>query len=186
MFGGTALGETGSPGEAPRSVNAKPMLIVQPNYDVLVMQFEPHLIYQLTLFAKIERMGQISSFRFTQQALLRGLAQGLRFEHILTFLAEHMGKDLPQNIDYTLREWVKSYRDAQLTEVILVETSHDRIEEDFVRLLKDMHCEARKVAPCVFAVISTGATFGELRRRLSQNGMVVRGQPSSFRRRSER
>lgn len=187
VFGGTVLGEADPPVEVIASVDTKPILIVQPNYDLLLMQFEPQVVYQLLSFAKIERMGRVSTFRLTQQALLRGLAQGLRIEHILAFLAEYTGhKDLPQNIAYTLRDWAKDYREVQLTEVILIETSHDMSAEDFLRIIGDMRGEARKVAPSVFVVVSTGASFGDLRRQLAQGGMVVRGQASSFHRKGER
>lgn len=188
VFGGNVLGETVPSIEVTASVDTKPVLIVQPNYDLLLMQFEPQVVYQLLKFAKIERMGRISTFRLTQQALLCGLAEGLQIERILALLAEHTGhKDLPQNIVYTLRNWVKAYREAQLTEVILIETSHDVSEDDFLRMLENTGGQARKVAPSVFVVVSTGATsFGDLRRQLAKSGMVVRGQPSSFYRRGER
>ena len=187
-FGGNVFGEAGSSrGVESGSLDPKPVLIVQPNYELLLMQFEPRVVYQVLKFAKLERMGRISTFRLTQQALLRGLAQGLRIEHIHAFLSEHMrDKDLPQNIVYTVRDWAKAYREVQLTEVILVETSHDVSEDEFFQMIKDLRSEARKIAPTVFVVVSSGASFGDLRRRLAQKGNVVRGKPSPYTRRSER
>lgn len=116
-FGGSVLMEAvAHMDEEVSADNTKPVLFVQPNYDLLLMQFDPPLVYQLLSFAQIQRLGRVSTFRLTQQSLLRGLSTGLRIEHVLNVLDEYTGQQgIPQNIEYTLRDWVKAYREAQLT-----------------------------------------------------------------------
>jgi hypothetical protein len=146
---------------------------------VLLMEFDTRLVYKLLEIAELVRIGVVSTFRLTQPALLTRLTTGLRLEDILTFLAAHTAQQvLPQNVVYTLKDWSKAYREFRLTEVILLETPENETEEGLRRLLGNVPADLRHVGPGTFLVLSTGATFGDLRKRLRQAGIVVRGEPS--------
>ncbi|MBF6591088.1 MAG: helicase-associated domain-containing protein, partial [Ktedonobacterales bacterium] len=76
-------------------------LVVQPNFQVLLM--EPHMpaLYWLVRFAALERLGRVSRFTLTREALRRGLERGGTIEEVIAFLETHSQKALPQNVLYT-------------------------------------------------------------------------------------
>src|SRR5947199_7692157 len=114
-FGAAVLGEADA-----QSETQAPQLIVQPNYEVLLMAFCPKLVYRLLPVAQVIRMGVVSTFRLTEAALLTGLASGVKLPDLLICLQEHSAqKELPQNVVYTLKDWAKAYREFQLSEVIM-------------------------------------------------------------------
>jgi Helicase conserved C-terminal domain len=157
----------------------QPALILQPNYEILLMEFDTNLVYKLLAIAEPVRIGTVSTFRLTKLALLNGLASGVLLEDALAFLASHTTqKELPQNVVYTIKDWAKAYREFRLTEVIMVETPGNETMEEIRRLLGNLSGELRHVGSGLFLVSSAKASFGDVRKRLRQAGIVVRGEPS--------
>ena len=105
------LGATQQP--SPRS------LVIQPNFQVFLM--EPHMpaLFWLARFASAEQIGRVSRFTLTREALHHGLRrQGpdATIEEVIAFLEGHNQKTLPQNVVYTLRDWARQLREAQQPE----------------------------------------------------------------------
>jgi hypothetical protein len=156
------------------------VLILQPNYEILLMEFDTNLVYKLLAIAEPVRIETVSTFRLTKLALLNGLASGVLLEDALAFLASHTTqKELPQNVVYTLKDWAKAYREFRLTEVIMVETPGNETVEELRRLLGNLSGELRHIGSGLFLVSSSAKTsFGDVRKRLRQAGIVVRGEPA--------
>jgi hypothetical protein len=89
-------------------------LVVQPNFQVLLL--EPHMpaLYWLVRHAALERAGRVSRFTLTREALERGLGDGplgaASEDEVLAFLEVHSQKALPQNVVYTLRDWARAHQ----------------------------------------------------------------------------
>jgi hypothetical protein len=176
-FGGTLLAHEDDQPLSSSSDPQKPLLIVQPNYDVVVLEFLPSLIYRLLSFAQVQRIGMVSEFRLVQRCLLRGLARGATVEQVMALLAEQSGKmTLPQNVAYTLRDWTREYREASLEEIILVKITPEENEQALFRALAHLDIEPRKLAPGIFAVSAGKTIFVELYRHLEKEGIVVRAE----------
>jgi hypothetical protein len=96
-------------------------LIIQPNFEILVL--EPHMpaLYTLLRFAQPVQFGRASRFRLVRETLLRSLSQGLLMDDILAFLQSHSQRELAQNVTYTLADWSRQYKDAHLSHVVLIE-----------------------------------------------------------------
>jgi hypothetical protein len=152
-------------------------LIVQPTFSIVLFEFESNLIYRLMQFAMIKSIDRVSSFTLTQAALLRGLEAGNRLEEILSFLTEASKHSLPQNIVYSLRDWAKGYKEARVSSVLLIELLPDTCEADLSRALAVLGVEVRRLAPGVFALSAEALPFPLLRKRLQQEGLVVREPP---------
>ena len=60
-------------------------LVVQPNFQVLLMEPYMPALYWLTRFAALEQIGRVSRFTFTREALGRGLDDGT-IEDVVAFL----------------------------------------------------------------------------------------------------
>jgi hypothetical protein len=82
-------------------------LVVQPNFQVLLMEPYMPALYWLVRFAALDQIGRVSRFTFTRESFARGLATGGDIDQVLTFLERHSQKALPQNVTFTLRDWAR-------------------------------------------------------------------------------
>ena len=97
------------------------LLIVQPNYEILLMQPDLPTLYSILPFTQVKQINLVSTLTLTQSALIRAIQNGLRTEEILTTLKNLSQKELPQNIIYTLQDWGKQYKQASISHVVLLE-----------------------------------------------------------------
>jgi hypothetical protein len=88
-------------------------LVVQPNFQVLLMEPFMPALYWLVRHATLDQVGRVSRFTLTREALQRGLEGGTSIEEIVAFLTRHTQKALPQNVIYTLQDWARQYREQE-------------------------------------------------------------------------
>ena len=102
--------------EEPAETGAR--VVVQPNYDVVVLDTSASLPFlaQLEQFAERRGLDRAATYRLTQDALVAGLDRGWTGQRILTTLETANGGPLPQNVAYTLREWIALYESLTLRE----------------------------------------------------------------------
>jgi hypothetical protein len=155
------------PSEAP--ANGGPPARIQPSFEVVVLDVFTHaaLAARLDTFAERRSFDRAATYRLTQDALLRGLDRGLTGEEILAFLASVGGGPLPQNVDYTLREWIRRY------ESLTVHEGATLLEADSAAQLDSWLADAQ-IAPClgkrtgptsVLVPVRHAARLGEALRR---------------------
>ncbi|MGH2503304.1 MAG: helicase-associated domain-containing protein, partial [Ktedonobacterales bacterium] len=111
----TDLGYEAMHGELSASQQPSPRsLIIQPNFQIFLM--EPHMpaLFWLARFANMEQIGRVSRFTFTREALRNGLRRqgSATIDEVIAFLERHSQKALPQNVVYTLRDWERQLREA--------------------------------------------------------------------------
>ncbi|HUY78908.1 MAG TPA: hypothetical protein VMV29_19200, partial [Ktedonobacterales bacterium] len=101
---------------------AERALIVQPNFQALLMEPSMPVLYWLARFASLDQVGRVSRFTLTREALARGLQLGERptpglspatIDDVVAFLEAHTQKALPQNVVYTMRDWARQYKESQ-------------------------------------------------------------------------
>src|SRR5262249_39106436 len=88
-------------------------LVVQPNFQVLLMEPYMPALYWLVRYAALDQIGRVSRFTFTHEAFERGLATGGSTDDVVAFLERHCQKSLPQNFLFTLRDWARQVREAE-------------------------------------------------------------------------
>jgi hypothetical protein len=84
-------------------------LVVQPNFEILAPRSSPYARFQLGRFA--EEAG--GAWRLTRRSIQTAAERGVAADEILRFLEEQSGREAPQNVAATLREWSGRY--GQLT-----------------------------------------------------------------------
>jgi hypothetical protein len=146
--------------------------VVQPNFQVLLL--EPHMgaLYWLVRFAALEQAGRVSRFTLTREALTRGLAAGGSIEEVIAFLESHTQKALPQNVVYTLRDWTRQQQPAAERETLL-EVGDDALASELVTSPRLRAFRLRKVGPRKVAVPAE-ASRPDLRRALERLGYASR------------
>lgn len=99
-------------------------LVVQPNFEVLVLDALAHLdlVARLDIFADAHSLDRAAVYRLTRTSIVRGLAAGWTEERIVATLEGAAGTALPQNVRHTIADWsreyerVHLYRDATILE----------------------------------------------------------------------
>ncbi|GCE19123.1 helicase-associated domain-containing protein [Dictyobacter kobayashii] len=131
---------------------AQKSLIIQPNYEILLLQPDLPTLYSILPFTQVKQIQMVSTLLLTQDALLRAIQQGLRIETILAILRERSQKELPQNVIYTLQDWAKQYKHATVSQVALLELPD---EETTTRLSQHptlSKMNARQLMPTTLAI----------------------------------
>lgn len=179
-LGAEVLASEQSSAQAP---SARP-LVVQPNFQVLLL--EPHMpaLYWLVRFAAVDRIGRVSRFTLTRESLLCGLATGACGDEVLAFLETHSQKALPQNVTYTLRDWLRHHQEGfasqgakqgvtPVGEGVLLEARDDTLALELVTSPKLRAFRLRQVGPREVAV-PPGTSLRELRGALERLGYAGR------------
>jgi hypothetical protein len=169
----TELGASVISGDCQGGDSTQRALLVQPNFDVIVMAGHMAALFQLIRFATPLQVGRVSRFNITRDTLLRGLAQGLTLDGVLEFLTAGSQKPLPQNVTYTLRDWSRQYKEATISTVTLLEVADEELASELCRSSKLTGLGLRRLGPCAIAV-SGAASVREVRRLLEKIGYATK------------
>jgi hypothetical protein len=93
-------------------------VIVQPNFEVVVVDALANapLLARLNDFAERRSFDRAATYRLTQEALLRGLDHGWTGPRILELLESITNGPIPQNVRFTIQEWVHRYERISVRE----------------------------------------------------------------------
>ena len=150
-------------------------LIVQPNFELLLLHPDYATLYQLLPFTRVEQVEMVSRLTLTQESVRRGVEAGWSVERILQTLRERSQKDLPQNVLYTLQDWGRLYKDATVSQVILLEVSSEAVADELCTSSKFRSLELRRLGPCAIAV-GGQVSLQVLRSTLEKEGVILRVQ----------
>ncbi|MGI8551358.1 MAG: helicase-associated domain-containing protein, partial [Dehalococcoidia bacterium] len=103
--------------------------IVQPNFEIVIVDATANLrlVAQLDIFAERRNLDRAATYQLTQAAIVRGLDQGWTGQRAIETLETANGGPLPQNVRYSLDQWVRLYEQLTLYEgVTLLEADGQR------------------------------------------------------------
>jgi Helicase conserved C-terminal domain len=155
-----------------RDQPSKRSLVVQPNFQALLMEPFMPALYWLARFATLEQVGRVSRFTLTREALQRGLDTGVGIDEVIVFLEEHAQKALPQNIVYSLRDWARQRREQSREApkpLMTLEAANERLAREIVTDPQLRAFQLERVGSRGVA-IPPNARLRELRRALERNG----------------
>ena len=153
--------------------NSGNALVVQPNFELLFLQPDLATLYKVLPFAQVNQLGLVSRLTLTKASVIRGLTSGKTIEQILTTLRDCSQKGLPQNVEYTLLDWVKSYRDVSISQVLLLEVSNEDVIPRLKAIAPLKELVTRQLSPTMLAVHGE-VDMAKLRKALEKEGIVVR------------
>ena len=145
-----------------RDVVAEPViggvaLVVQPNFEVLVIDALGHLdlIARLDAFADVKSLDRAAIYTLNRASIVRGLAAGWTEERIVGTLESASSGTLPQNVRHTLADWAREYERVHLHRDVTIIEAPDAATLD--RWLADPALGkglSRRLTPTVALVIS--------------------------------
>ncbi|MCL6547745.1 MAG: helicase-associated domain-containing protein [Alicyclobacillus sp.] len=85
------------------------MLIVQPNFEIVVTADQPAVTAALAQFTELRQAGVVRVYRISEDAVRRGLQSGQCVADWLSMLNRHAQTPVPGNVERTLKEWERLY-----------------------------------------------------------------------------
>ena len=115
---------------------AAPLLIVNPDFEVILFPDEGHqeLLWRLCAFCDREKSEVTLHLRITQESVQRAVLRGLDPEAIIATLRENCRVPLSQNIEYSIRNWAASVHAAEIQTLHVLELPSPAILDAAVRL----------------------------------------------------
>lgn len=148
-------------------------LVLQPNFEILLLHLDLPALYSLLPFAQVQQVDVVSRLALNRNTVLRGMEAGLGIDEMLAILEQHSQKEIPQNVAYTLRDWVKLYKDARISQVFMLEVSSESVADEMIASAKFKNYRLRKLTPRV--LIAPGdVNIQELRRAIEKEGVIAR------------
>ncbi|MBV9711024.1 MAG: helicase-associated domain-containing protein [Ktedonobacteraceae bacterium] len=156
----------------PQADESARTLIVQPSFELLVLQPDMPTLYSLLPFTQIVQASMVSRLTLNRTTLLRALEGGKNIEQILHILEEHSQKELPQNVVYSLNDWARSHKGATLSHVLLIEVSSEAVANQLNSSSKLKGLGLRQLGPFIFA-LNHESNLKQVKQVLEQEGISV-------------
>lgn len=122
-------------------------LLVQPNFEVLVMHPDARAVWHLLLSADLVRHDRVSAYVLNKTSVLRARESGLNGPQIQEFLATHSQKAVPQNVVQSITDWSRSYKRAILQKATLLEVEDAEILDEIAGSRRFKPFIARRLSP---------------------------------------
>lgn len=137
-------------------------LLVQPNFEVLVLQPESLPLWNLIRISELVRHDRVSAYLLTKESVLRGVEAGLSAEAIQRFLHSNTDKALPQNVTHTIADWGRSVKRAQIRRATLIEVDDPVVLDELLAARKTRKLVERRLSPTA-AIVNLTALTGAAR-----------------------
>ncbi len=146
-----------------------PPLVVNPDFEVLVFPEGEviELVHTLDRFAIRTRSEEVSRYRILKEGVERAVVKGMPAEEILRFLTAHSRTPIPQNVEYSIRDWGETIRFGTQREVVLLRVDSEEVMDRVLALEPVRRLLVERLGPETAALkerISDWRTLEELRR----------------------
>jgi hypothetical protein len=110
-------------GKQPLPDPAGPLLLVNPDFEVILFPDEGHvaLLHRLAAFCERGKREVTLHLRITQESIERALLRGLRADDVLATLRAHSRAPVPQNVEYSVRDWAARVHPAEIRTLHVLE-----------------------------------------------------------------
>jgi hypothetical protein len=149
--------------------------VVQPTFEIIV-PCTLHLAIrnELEKLADLAAVDVTMTYRITRDTIYRAGDEGLSGAAVLAFLERHSEKTIPQNVEYTIREWGDSYGQVYFMDTFLLRTASPEIA-GHIRAHPDLAGFVRgQVAPD--ALIVERHEYREMMEALRKAGFMPKSQ----------
>lgn len=150
-------------------IAAERTLIVQPNFELMLLQIDMPTLYDVLPFVQVKQIGRASRLVLARPSVIRGMVNGLTLEQMLERLRAHCQKDIPQNVEYTLNDWTRLYKGARVGQVVLIEVSSEAVADE-LDTPKYQSLNLRRVGP---RALVTTRDINSIRNALDKDGISV-------------
>jgi hypothetical protein len=122
-------------------------LLIQPNFEVLVLAPESRTVWDLVRIADLVRHDRVSVYVLNKDSVLRGVEEGMSPEAIKHFLETNSGKGLPQNIAHSIDDWSRLAKRIGIGQFTLVEVEDASLLDEMMASRKTRKYITRRLSP---------------------------------------
>lgn len=136
-------------GDAPLPEPGGPLLLVNPDAEVILFPEEGHLglLHRLCAFCERGKNEVTLHLRITQESIRKAVLRGMTPDEILGTLARHNRAPLPQNIEYSVRNWAASIHPATIYTLHVLEVHSQEALDAALRLPEVAPLVVRRLSP---------------------------------------
>lgn len=145
-------------------------LVVQPNFEVIVFEFNAPALYDISPFCHPVSFDRVATFKLSKESVVRGAMRGLTAEQMQAALERLSQKPVPQNILYSLAEWASKLRRVRLSLNVVMETDDEETLHELESSKSARQRIARTLGPNA-AIVKSGAT---IRQQLQMSNKELR------------
>jgi len=143
-------------------------LFVNPDFETIIYRHGASWRQALKMarFAKRLKTDQAYHFRIDRKRVEAAVLTGLKADDMLSFLHEHSRTPVPQNVEYSIRDWASSISRALHYQAYIIEVDDSKILDLIVQDEQLQKAGIKRIAPTVAAVnerISRKAILERLR-----------------------
>ncbi len=159
-------------GDAPLAAPGGPLLLVNPDAEVILFPEEGHLalLHRLTAFCERAKSQVTLHLRITQESIERAVLRGLGADEIIATLRDNSRAPLPQNIEYSIRHWAAGVHPAEILTLHVLELPSPEALDAAVHLPQLAPLVVRRLSPTAVA-LSTADLGPEAEAALRQLGI---------------
>ncbi len=158
---------------ATAGAEAAKALLVQPNFDVMVLAPLHHmpLLRQIDRFASQTSTGDVAMFRISKESVLRGLRSGLSGSAILQILNDNSRVPVAQNIAASIGAWAQEFERLVLyMETTVLELPTAEMLERLLALAASESLLFRRLGPTFAQVAGDLTRLDEVMQQLYREG----------------
>jgi Helicase conserved C-terminal domain len=129
------------------STAVRRILTVQPTFELILPEFDPPTLYRLLPFTQVNLIEQASRLTATKYSVMRGIELGIDVDQMIGTLKAASQKALPQNVIRTIQDWAKTYKGAEISEVLLIRVSSEALADELCSTTQLREYGLEKIAP---------------------------------------
>jgi hypothetical protein len=141
-------------GEASLPAPSGRLIIVNPDFEVVLFPEEGHLefLHRLCAFCEREKSEVTLHLRITQESVQRAVLRGLTAEGMIATLRDQCRAPLPQNVEYSIRNWAERVHPAAVETLHVLELPSVEALEAAIRLPEIAPIVLRRLSPTAVAL----------------------------------
>jgi hypothetical protein len=148
-------------------------MVVHASFEVLVpLEACSAHVYRLDDFAEVVKRDRATIYSITKESVRRSMENGDSGDKIVGFLETASGRELPQNVAYSLREWAGKYGEIGIRRATVVTTTSAALMQEVRGIRKLKLPVEEELGPQ--AVTIPDETAGDLVTRLKKAGYFPR------------
>ncbi|HEX8229567.1 MAG TPA: helicase-associated domain-containing protein [Chloroflexia bacterium] len=122
-------------------------LLVQPNFEVLVLHPDSRVLWKLLRMADLVRHDRVSVYVLNKESVMRAVEAGMSPEEITGFLNTNTGKGLPQNVAHSIADWARMLKRLTVQRVTLIQVDDPSVLDELLASRKTRRMVALRLSP---------------------------------------
>ena len=111
--------------------------VLQPDFEITVQrEFDRSALFFLNQFANRTDMDAVFKFQVSKHSISRALQGGIDVKSIVSFLKRHSLAGMPQNVEFSIKEWSAKFGNIRIRDAVILETADEFLMSEILSLQK--------------------------------------------------